>query len=189
MSDMLADYGLLEFTVDEFHRFAEAGIIDPGKRIELLDGHIVEMAPIGSRHWDRHGTIVPYLAQAFGNRAKVIGQGSFPLGLRSEPQPDIAVLVPRNYEDRTAASNEILAVIELADSSLGKDLGPKRALYARHGIADYLVVDLDGDRLFHHSEPHELGYGKVRTLGHGESFSLTALPDVALSSGPFLRPL
>ena len=190
MSDMVAEYRLHEFTVDQYHRMAEVGIIESDDRVELLDGYIVEMAPIGLAHWTRHAEIVRYLIQTLGEHAKVIGQGSFPLGLRSEPQPDIAILAPRDYAlDGTGPlPHEILAIIELADSSLAKDLGPKRALYARHSIADYLVVDLESDRLLHHADPHELGYSLVTTLKRGDAFFLTELFDIRLEVNPFLRP-
>ena len=77
-------------------------------------------------------------------------------------------------------------MIELADSSLAHDLGRKLRLYARSGVPDYLVVDLAGNVLHHFTHPHELGYGSDRALGYGESFSLSSIPDVVLSSEPFL---
>jgi Uma2 family endonuclease len=122
-------------------------------------------------------------------RATIVGQGSFPLGTRNESQPDVAILAARDYarDNRGPEPHEIFAVVELADSSLSVDLGPKLHVFARHGIADYLVVDLDGNRLLHHSRPHELGYGALATLADTDSFSLTALPGVALSAAPFLR--
>jgi Uma2 family endonuclease len=187
MSDMALEMRLREFTVSEFHRMADAGIIADGERVELLDGRIVEMAPIGIPHWDRHASIVAYLNRTLAGRAKIVGQGSFPLGSRNEPHPDITVLAPRSYRhDQPPAMTEIFALIELADSSLAKDLGPKLALYARFGIADYLVVDLDGRRLLHHSDPHELGYRRVVALAEGADFTLSAIPDVRLSATPFL---
>jgi Uma2 family endonuclease len=185
---MALEMRLREFTVAEFNRMAEVGIIADRERVELLGGRIVEMAPIGMRHWDQHASIVTYLNRALAGRVKVVGQGSFPLGSRNEPQPDIALLAPRSYrrDRRPPTTAEIFAFIELADSSLAKDLGPKLALYARFGIADYLVVDLDHEHVLHHSDPHELGYRRVRTLAEGETFALSAAPDVRLSAGPFL---
>ncbi len=188
MGDMALEMRLREFTVTEFHRMAEAGIIAGDERVELLDGQIVEMPPIGVRHWDQHASIVRYLNEVLAGRAKIAGQGSFPLGLRSEPQPDIAVLSPRSYgrDNRSPAPNEMLAFIELADSSLARDLGPKLSLYARYEIADYVVVDLDSKRLLHHSDPHDLGYRSVVTLAAGDTFALAAIPDIRLSATPFL---
>jgi Uma2 family endonuclease len=188
MSDMALEMQLREFTVTEFHRMADVGIIDGDERVELLDGQIVEMAPLGVRHWDQHASIVRYLNAVLAGRAKIVGQGSFPLGPSSEPQPDIAVLALRSYrrDNRMPTPNEVLAFIELADSSLAQDLGPKLALYARYEIADYLVVDLDGKRLLHHSDPHDLGYRRVVTLAAGDAFTLAALSDIRLSATPFL---
>jgi Uma2 family endonuclease len=189
MSDMLFEERIRAFTVGEYHRIAEVGIIADDERVELLDGRIVHMPPIGLRHWTRHATIVAYLNDTLREHAFIVGQGSFPLGLRNEPQPDIAVLSPRDYarDARGPDPHEIFVVVELADSSLSVDLGPKLRIYARHGIADYLVVDLEGDRLLHHSRPHQLGYDALVTLAYDDGFSLTALPGIALSAGPFLR--
>jgi Uma2 family endonuclease len=179
---------LREFTVSEFHRMADAGIIADRERVELLEGQIVEMAPIGMHHRDLHASIVASLNRTLAGRAKIVGQGSFPLGSRNEPQPDITVLAPRSYwrDRRPPASTEIFAFIELAESSPAKDLGAKLVLYARFEIADYIAVDLDGKRLLHHSGPHERGYRSVKTLAMGDAFTLSALPDINLSTTPFL---
>ncbi len=190
MSDMLLEQRMREFTVGEYHRIAEAGIIGEGERVELLDGRIVRMPPIGLRHWTRHATIVNYLNDVLRGRATIVGQGSFPLGPSNEPQPDIAILAPRPYErdGRGPEPHEIFAVVELASSSLAIDLGPKLRIYARHGIADYLVLDFDANRLLLHGQPHELGYGTLLTLAEADTFTLTALPGIALSTASFLRP-
>jgi Uma2 family endonuclease len=187
MSDMVSDYTLRPFSVDEYHRMAEAGVLDAEERVELIDGAIVEMSPIGRTHWGRHLAITTYLVRALGDRAAIAGQASFPLRPRDEPQPDVAILAPRDYvHGPDLQPSELFAAIEIADSSLEKDLGPKLLLYARHRIADYLVVDLRHDVLLHHSEPHDLGYGATTTLRVGDTFTLTALPDVALDAGAFI---
>jgi Uma2 family endonuclease len=187
---MLLEEQIRKFTVGEYHRLAEIGIIADDERVELLDGRIVHMPPIDQQHWARHAAIVAYLDDALRGRAFVVGKGSFPLGLRNEPQPDIAVLALRDYarDGSGPEPQEIYAVVELADSSLSVDLGPKLRIYGRHGIADYIVVDLAANRLLHHSQPHHLGYGAFATLAADDSFPLTALPGIALSVQPFLRP-
>jgi len=125
VSDTVPELQVREFTVAEFHRMAEAGIIRPEERVELLDARLVRMPPIGVRHWDRHAAIVQYLNGALRGRAKVVGQGSFPLGFRSEPQPDVALLAPGGYEleERAPTPREIFALIGLAESSLALDFG------------------------------------------------------------------
>jgi Uma2 family endonuclease len=189
MSDMALEYKLREFTVDEYHRMADLGVLRPEERVELIDGAIVEMSPIGDNHWGRHLHIATYLVQTLGTKAAVAGQSSLTLGNRDEPQPDIAVLAPRRY-DRPGAPpspSEIYAAIEISDSSLSKDLGPKLRLYARHGIVDYLVVDLNADVVLHHREPHQLGYRSCARLGAGDTFTLRALPEIELQAVEFLE--
>jgi Uma2 family endonuclease len=188
MSDMAIEYKLRAFTVEEYHRLAEAGILRPEERVELLDGAIVEMSPIGVAHWDRHAQITAYLITTLGKHARVVPQGSFALGHANEPQPDIAVLAPLPYarERRGPTPGEIFAVVELSDSSLRKDLGPKLRLYARFGIPDYLVVDLEHDLLVHYHEPHDLGYEGEDRLQATDTFTLRRLPGVTLSAASFL---
>jgi hypothetical protein len=188
VSEMALEYKLREFTVAEYHRLAEIGMLRPEERVELLSGAIVEMSPIGPRHWDRHLRIVKYLIQMLAERAEVAGQSSLPLGGRDEPQPDIAVLAPRRYAPPRPppSPSEIYAVIEISDTSLLKDIGPKLRLYARHGIADYLMVDLDADALLHYREPHALGYHVCDRLGEGHTFELAALGGIHLQTTAFL---
>jgi Uma2 family endonuclease len=188
MSDMALQYKLREFTVAEYHRLAEIGVLRPEERVELLDGAIVEMSPIGSRHWARHSRIVEYLISTLGKRALIAGQSSLPLGDRDEPQPDIALLAPRQYEPPHLPPSpaEIYALVELSDTSLRKDLGTKVHVYARHSIADYLVVDLAADALLHHHDPHKLGYRFCNRLAAGDTFELQALRGVPLEVAAFL---
>lgn len=189
MSDMASEYTPRQFTVEEYHRLAELGVFGAGERLELLDGIIAEMSPIGPRHSGRHARVVRDLLERIGDRAVVVGQGSFVLSATSEPQPDIAI-VAAGYDDveRPFRPEEVLAIIEIAQSSLPKDLGPKLRLYARSRIRDYLVVDLDDNALIHFSNPHDLGYSSAERLGSGETFTLERLPGVTFSADPFLAP-
>jgi Uma2 family endonuclease len=189
MSNIPIEYKLREFTVAEYHQMAEIGVLGAEERVELLDGALVEMSPIGRRHWRSHAAITAYLNETLSKRALIVGQGSFPLGRNNEPQPDIAILAT-GCADPSAGDplpDEIYAVIEIADSSLGKDTGPKLRLYARFGIPDYLVVDLAGDILIHYHDPHELGYRSEDRLHAADTFTMYRLAHIALSAAPFLR--
>ncbi|MBV8152437.1 MAG: Uma2 family endonuclease [Candidatus Eremiobacteraeota bacterium] len=178
------------FTVDEYHRMAETGVLAERERIELLNGLLVEMSPIGDAHWLRHAELVRYLLATLGEKALVAGQLTLPLGDRDEPEPDIAVLAPsvRTMGTRRVAPSEIFALVEISDSSLAKDLGPKRLLYARFGILDYLVVDLNADRLVHFSNPRDLDYSQRETLSRDDKFELASFSGVTLEAKPFLSP-
>jgi Putative restriction endonuclease len=188
MSDMATDLVPRTFTVDEYHRMAEAGIFDSGERVELLEGLIVRMSPIGVPHWMTHTRVVEYLMGKLKGRAIVPGDISVPLGDRNEPEPDIAVLAKLPYRrlNRPPEPAEIYAMIELADSSPARETRPKRRLYARFEIADYLVVDLGADVLIHFSRPADGDYPEPRRLGRGDAFTLSALPDIVLEAEPFL---
>src|SRR5579862_165454 len=140
--DRQAGLTLRRFTVDEFHRMADIGLFGDSARVELLDGLIVAMPPIGSRHGFIHARIIAELSKALGPRG-VLSTASVPLGPHDEPQPDIVVVSPAAATDwsRRLDYSEVLVAVEVADSTLRKDTFLKRKLYARFGIPDYLVVD------------------------------------------------
>jgi Putative restriction endonuclease len=146
------------------------------------------MSPSNNRHWRQHARIVNALNELLAGQALVVGQGSFPLGTHNEPQPDIAILAPALNEGppRDAEPDDIYACVELADSSLAKDVGPKLRLYGRFGIRDYLVVGLQTNALLHYHQPHELGYHACDRLAPGATFSLAKLPGIVLDAAAFL---
>ena len=130
-------------SVEAFHRMGETGILGPADRVELIDGEIIDMSPIGALH----AAIVDLLARHFGRsaQASVFIRCQNPLRLDglSEPEPDIAILKPRAdfYTTGHPGPADVLLVIEVADSSLAYDLGVKVPLYARHGIPEVWVID------------------------------------------------
>ncbi|MFN2459494.1 MAG: Uma2 family endonuclease [Candidatus Velthaea sp.] len=186
---MAIEYDLRAFTVDEYHRMAEVGILDSDERVELLDGRLVLMSPLGKKHWIAHAVIVPYLHERLAGHA-VVGQGSFPLGRHNEPQPDIAVLAepPAAYREREFQPADLRLVIELADSSLAKDTGVKMRLYGRFRIPDYIVVDLARNVLRHYTEPNDIGYASEETHSPGDTFRLAAFSEIVLAADVFLSP-
>jgi Uma2 family endonuclease len=169
---------------------AEAGIIRDGERVELLDGALVEMSPIGGPHWTIHAVLVPYLATRLTGRALVAGQASVALGDFDEPQPDILIVppTPAKFARTRPEPGEILAIIEIADSSLAKDTKTKRLLYEKFGIRDYLVVDVGTQTLLHYRLRDVPQYGEPERLRRGEYVSLDAFPDVRLDVDRFLTP-
>jgi len=184
------EYEQRRFTVDEYHRLVEVGILEEDERVELLDGLLVRMSPIGMDHWRSHGRVSRYLVEVLRGRAFVVPGGSFPLGLRDEPQPDIAILPPKwpDSSDRPQAPDDMLAFIEISDSSLRKDTRLKAGLYGKARISDYLIVDVNANVVLHHTEPREEGYTSIQQLSAGDRFRLTTIPDVELEAGEFLAP-
>jgi Uma2 family endonuclease len=169
-------------TVDEYHRMAEGGSFAPDARVELIDGEIIDMPPIGSRHMAHVDRLNELLRDAVGRRAIVRCQGSVQLGDTSEPQPDFALLVRREdfYESRRANAGDVLLVIEVSDSTLGYDTQRKMALYARHGIQEYWVVDVENRLLHVHQRPTSAGYEQTSSIDAPGTLNIAALPGITV---------
>jgi Uma2 family endonuclease len=181
MAVMLRRY---RFTVDEYDRMAAAGVLTQCDRVELLDGEIVEMSPIGDRHAGVVARLTNLLSQRLGARAIVWPQN--PVGLRvvrSVPQPDVALLRPRAdfYTTGRPGPDDILLVIEVMDTSADTDRGVKLPLYARAGLGETWLVDLSADVIEVHRRPGPAGYPDTRVFRRGESIVPLAFPDLAPS--------
>lgn len=136
-------------TADEYCRMAEVGLLAPEARVELIDGEILDMPPIGKDHQSVVDQLNHLFVRAVDDLAIVRVQGSVRLGSMSMPQPDIALLKPRLdfYRSRRAADSDVLLIIEVSDSTLRFDRDVKVPLYARHGIPEVWIVDLQDDQL------------------------------------------
>lgn len=147
---------LAKFTVEEYHRLiASGGLI--GRSVELLEGLIVEMAPEGPEHSDIIRETADWFRTHLGEQVKV--SETHPITLdQSEPEPDIALVVNQRYRHRHPAPAEVLLLIEVADSSLGKDLNEKLNTYASAGITEYWLVDLRNRRVIVMRQPQDNRY-------------------------------
>ncbi len=156
-------------SVDDYHRMAEVGVLAPDARVELIEGGIVDMAPIGSRHAYAVDLLAERLIVALAGAAIVRVQGPIRLGARSEPQPDLAVLKNRGgrYADSHPEAADVLLVIEVSDTTLQFDSGVKGRLYALHGIPEFWLVDLDSGELRISTKPGADGYGAVEARAAG----------------------
>jgi Uma2 family endonuclease len=178
------------FTVEEWHRMGEAGLFGDDARMELLDGEVIEMAPIGSRH----AGCVKYLARALivavGDRAVVAVQDPVVLDSHSEPQPDLAVLAPRadGYRESHPTPSEILLIIEVSDTTLAFDRDIKAPQYARAAVPECWIVDLAGDQVLVMRSPGAGGYSDVRGLYRGETVSSATLGGAAVPVTDVLGP-
>ncbi len=167
--------------VHEYHRLGETGILTAEDRVELIDGEVVEMSPIGSAHIGAVMALTRLLVLAVGDRAHVSPQGSVRLDANSEPQPDLALLRPRADQYRSAlpAPADIMLLVEVADSSLRFDRLVKLPLYARHGIPEVWIIDLTAGVVEVHRRPTASGYAEAATLGRGAA--LRPLPGTTLA--------
>jgi Uma2 family endonuclease len=130
-------------SVDAFHRMGETGILGPGDRVELIDGEIIDMSPIGVLHAALVDALVRHFGRSAGQSVFIRCQNPLRLDDLSEPEPDIAILRPRAdfYTTSHPGPADVLLVIEVSDTSLAYDLGTKVPLYARHGIPEVWVID------------------------------------------------
>ena len=176
------------FTVEEYERMGEVGIFDPAARMELLDGEIVTMSPIGPKHAGVVNRIAAHLFRRLAGRATVIVQNPLRLLPRSEPQSDLVVARFRRdfYQSAHPTAEDVLLVIEVADSSLRTDRAVKLPIYARQGIVEVWIVDLAADVVQVHTDPVGGAYRDVRTVRTGEPLKPRAVPDLELMTEEIL---
>ena len=168
------------FTVEDYHRMAEAGILAEDDRVELIAGEIVEMSPIGIRHVSCVIALTDLLRNLIGRDVLISVQNPIRLGDHNEPQPDIALLKRRRYRRALPGVEDVLLVIEVADSSRDYDRNVKLPLYAAAGIAEAWLVDLVADTIERHTEPHAGRYRHRVIAGRGESISSTVMTAITL---------
>jgi Uma2 family endonuclease len=176
------------FTVDEWHRMGEVGLFGEEARLELLDGEIIEMAPIGSRHAGTVNRLTRLLVTAVGERAVVAVQNPVYLDNRSESQPDLAVLAARadDYVLAHAEPSEILLLIEVSETTLAYDRDRKAPYYAGAGVRECWIVDLTSDSILVCRAPGRAGYEDVQTVGRGDVLSVPGVDGLTLDVAAIL---
>ena len=170
--------------VHDYHRMGDAGILGEGDRVELIDGELIDMAPIGQGHAATVNRLTRALVMAFGEQAIVSVQNPVRLDRFSEPQPDFAVFRPRAdfYETgERPGPPDTLLVVEVADSSLRYDRTVKLPLYARTGIPEVWIIDLRRRVLEAHREPGPDGYAMTETHGPEDTVTLAQVPEIAVA--------
>ena len=179
---------LRRFTVEEFCAMADAGILCEDERIELLDGEIIVMAPIGEPHEDGTDRLGSDLIFRLRGRARVRVQSSIRLDDYGLPEPDILVVRERDdYHRARPTPADVLLLIEIADSSLEFDREVKLARYAEAGIPEVWIANLRARQVEGFADPVESTYRSRRVVPAHGSISPLAFPDVALVVGDFLR--
>ena len=172
------------FTRKEYHAMGKAGVFAPNERVELLDGEIVAMSPVG----DRHAACTARLNRAFAglnvaDQAIVSIQSPVVASPSSEPEPDLALLAFRDdrYDFGKPHPEDILLLVEVADSSLDYDRDIKLPRYAAVGIAETWIANLRDDRIEAYTEPDARGYRAMRIYSPRDTISPTAFPDLKIS--------
>jgi len=156
--------------VDAYYRMAEAGILPAGCRVELIDGDIIDMVPIGSPHAGHTISLVRAFARAAADDlVSLTVQTPLRLDRYNEPQPDLVLLRrrPDNYKSRHPSAADVLLLVEVSDSSLAYDRSTKLGLYARFGVPEVWIVDIPGAAVEAHRNPRAGVYADSERLASG----------------------
>jgi len=177
------------FNVKEYYRMAETGVLRPDARVELLNGEIIDMSPIGPFH----GGVTNYLIEIFTAASKgrwmTSVQNPVRLDDHSEPQPDLVLLKssPDFYRRQHPQPADVYLLIEVSDSSLATDREAKLPAYGRAGIAEVWIVNLIDQAVEVYREPHFTGYGAKTILRAGDQAAPQAFPDVTVDVAELLK--
>ena len=176
------------FTADDYHRMVQAGILSERERVELIDGEVVAMTPIGPRHNACVDRAVRAFVTSVGDKAIVRVQGSVRLDLYREPEPDLVLLRPRAdfYASALPGPADIYLIIEIAESSLEYDRDVKARIYADSGVPEYWLADLSDNLLSCYSEPRDGAYQSVRQYRRGQSVAPELLPEHPIAADVLL---
>jgi Uma2 family endonuclease len=171
------------FTVDEYYRMGEAGIFSEDARLELIEGEILEMSPVGNRHIGCVNRATALFAARLATRAVVSVQNPILLSRYTEPQPDIVLARPREdyYGGKRISPADALLVLEVSDTTLRYDRKRKMPLYAKWGVPELWIENLENDVILVFRGPGPSGYATTLTLHRGESTALAAFPDVTFT--------
>ena len=171
-----------KLTADEYQRMAAAGILHEDERVELLDGELYEMAPIGDDHIGGVNSLTFFFSRRVGDQAIVSVQNPIRLSNYSEPEPDIALLRPRAdfYRTGKARPEDVLLLVEVASSSLDYDRSMKLPRYAAAGIAEVWIVNLVEQYIEVYRDPGVDGYATRTLHTRGATLTPAALPAVTI---------
>ncbi len=173
-----------QITVEEYHRMGDVGILHDDERLELIDGEIIKMTPIGSRHAYCVNRMTEFLVTRLGSRAIVSTQNPVCLGKFSEPQPDIAIIKrsERKYMTRHPDASDVYLIIEFADSSINFDRDVKLPAYAKAGIYEVWIIDLVSECIEIYQEPATSGYKKMNKNKGSDTFAPSSFPDITIAA-------
>ncbi len=187
---MKAELAKRRFTIEEYERLAETGIFSEDDRVELIAGEVAPMTPIGRRHVVAHAALNALLTRQLANRAIIWPQGALRIEPDSELQPDLVVLRlrPDAYLDSDPNPDDILLVVEIADTSLSADRTVKLPLYARAGLREAWIVDLVNEVVEVYRAPVAGVYRDLQRVERGGLLTLSAVPGVSFPMLEAIEP-
>ena len=191
MSDVLATVEIQRrrFTIEEYYRMAEVGILRPTDRVELIEGEIIQMSPIGLRHSLCVAALNDRLTRAVGTRAQIWSSNPVRLFPDTEPQPDVVfVRGPLSRYTQHPGPADVVFLVEVSDTSYRYDRTVKLPLYARAGVPEVWIVDLTHDVVEVFRQPSPSGYVSTQRIERGGTIAPAAFPDVVVTVAEILPP-
>jgi Uma2 family endonuclease len=178
------------FTVDDYYRMAEVGVLKEDCRVELIDGVIFDIPPIGPEHASSVERACEQLRASFGPGVQVRCQNPVRLGPRAEPEPDVAVVRRRAdyYRSGHPTPEDVLLLMEIADSTLAHDRDTKAPMYAAAGIVEYWLVNLVVGEIWVYRDPSQDGFGTMQVLRRDDLIRPISFPDIEIAVSDVLRP-
>jgi Uma2 family endonuclease len=169
------------FTVDEYYKMAEAGILNEDSRVELIEGEIIQMSPIGARHASCVSRATKLFLSKLGDRIWLSPQNPVRLSNITEPQPDILLLKPRPdfYGSKHPTGSDTYLVLEVSDTTLRYDRDRKAPLYAKAGVPEVWIEDLRSKKILVFRNPEKDRYLHSLTFHRGEQIFIAAFPEIA----------
>jgi Uma2 family endonuclease len=177
------------FTIDDFHWMGRAGVFHPSERVELIEGRIIDMTPIGPFHGGVTDTLAEYFWELSRKRWIVRAQNPVQLDIDSEPQPDLVLArtVAHRYKIRHPSPEDVYLIIEVSDTTLSFDVDEKLPMYARAGIPEVWIVDLNEQVIRIHRNPKGKKFQKITRVHQGEFASPAKFPDVKVDVSEVFR--
>lgn len=185
-----------QFSIHDYHQMVVAGILGEDERVELIEGEIIKMSPIGVRHASCVNRLLKLFLQSLSDRVTVIVQNPVVLSNFSEPQPDLALLLPRDdfYAAGHPQPQDIFLLVEVADTTIESDFAErtlrerlvKIPLYASSGIREVWLVDVNEQIIEVFREPAVNSYQSIQKFQQGEIL-IQAFPDISFAVEPILR--
>ncbi|MBM4207963.1 MAG: Uma2 family endonuclease [Gammaproteobacteria bacterium] len=174
--------------IHEWHKMGEAKIYPPDSHLELIEGEIIEMPPIGFKHAGYLNRLVKLLVKIVPDEIVTSARNPLQLGDLSEPQPDFMLLKPNSdsYSSRLPISEDVLLLIEIADSSLNFDQTQKLRLYALHNIPEYWLLNLNDNCLEVYRKPKGEVFAEKTTLYNGDNITLSQLQELTIKVSDIL---
>ena len=172
------------FNITEYYRMAAAGVFSEGDRVELIEGEIIEMNPIGSRHAACVGRLTEFLGRLAAGEAIVWVQNPVQVNDYSEPLPDVTLLKRRDdfYAQANPQPSDVLLIIEVADSSVEYDRDIKMPLYAKASIPEVWLINLPKETIEIYTQPVGDAYREIRIVKRGESLVSKSIPNLIIDA-------